>query len=97
MSSNIKPDYSKSYSMVAPFIRNEIMDKINKKEIESNKRTVLWKGKHYPDKEIPTKIYLLGNGTIDELYEKYKNKYGYITKHNFYGYTREMVGQQIMI
>jgi hypothetical protein len=57
-----------------------------------------WLTKHHPDNDISKNIYLLGGGTINELYDKY------IVKHekklewgDFINYTRELIKQTIMV
>lgn len=89
--------------MVSPKMRNDIINKINSREIysqtTSGERDNWWLKKHHPEKEIPIKIYLLGEGTKEELLEKYKEKYQVkdIEWGKFLGYMRELIAQQIMV
>lgn len=87
--------------MVSPNVRKKVVERINAGELESETITGYckrwWKTKHHPDKEVPTNIYLLGNGSPEELYIKYITKYGYIEHRVFLNYTRELIKQQIMI
>lgn len=97
----MRQDFNKIYSMTNSNSRYIIIEKINNKELFSNdisgKRLNWWLNKHYPDNEIPKNIYLLGNGTIKELYERYIKKYNYIEWTEFINYTRELIKQTIMI
>ena len=104
----IKWNYeNKFYKMIPPHGRIEIIDKIDNKEIFTEEKlqrcgnsiTVWWVvgGKHHPNKEIPQNIYLLGNGSLKELHNKYKNKYNDISWRNFTDYTRELIKQGIMV
>ena len=93
--------------MVSPKMRNDIINKINSREIYSQtlsgERDNWWLNKHHPEKEIPMKIYLLGEGTKEELFEKYKEKYNDkdMDWAKFHGYIRdyirELIAQQIMV
>jgi hypothetical protein len=58
-----------------------------------------WKKKHHPDKAIPRDIYLLGEGTMDNLFEKFKEKYTEYTetKSEFKNYLRELKQQGILV
>jgi len=100
-------DVHKIYDMISPSERNDIIEKINNHILIPETRSVreknMWKikHKHHPDQDIPTNIYLLGKGTIDELKSKYIKKYGNIKNINhmyrFKDFTREMIKQKIMI
>ena len=52
-----------------------------------------WRGKHDPENEIPTAIYLCGNGTIDEHHARYNQ----ISHRDLSNYRRELVYQGILI
>jgi hypothetical protein len=94
-------NFNQTYFMVNPNDRNLIIQQIINKEIESEcvsgRQQNWWLKKHHPENEIPTNIYLLGNGTIKELYDKYINKHGYMEQKEFNNYTRELIKQQIMV
>ncbi len=47
--------------------------------------------------EIPTKIYHLVEGTIEQLHHRFNDEYGQIERKVFIDYTRELVKQGIMI
>jgi hypothetical protein len=87
--------------MVPPVVRNIIIERINSgqlvSETKSGKESKWWLIKHHPDKEIPLHIYLLGDGTIKEIYEKYILKHGFIEWRIFINYTRELIKQNIML
>ncbi len=90
--------------MVTPEERNSIIKSIDttlsnilELNMTDRKTTNFWKKKHYPTLEIPTSIYLLGNGTRDELHQKYKETYGYISRQEFTNYLRELIKQKIAI
>jgi hypothetical protein len=87
------------HRMVTPEKRNEIISNINNgKFIEYNKHTSYWwKNKHHPEQPIPTNLYLLGDGTLCELFERYNMKYDPISKTDFYDYVRELVKQEIIM
>jgi len=96
-----RQDFNKIYIMIYPSERIEIIKKINSGEIVSENFTGIkqrwWLDKHNPDNEIPKKIYLLGKGTIQELYNEYIRNYGNIEWSEFINYTRELIKQKIMI
>jgi len=52
-----------------------------------------WKGKHDPEGEIPTAIYLLGNGTFHE----HQARYNQISRRTLSNYRRELVYQGILV
>jgi hypothetical protein len=93
----------RKYTMVSPKTRNDVINKVNNREIcsqtLSGEKNDWWMNKHHPEKEVPTQIYLLGEGTKEELYEKYKEKYNENDMEwaKFHGYIRELIKQQIMI
>lgn len=93
-------DFNKTYYMVNPTIRNNIIQKINNGEMVSEtvrgKKENWWLVKHHPNKEIPKNIYLLGQGTIKEIYDSYLINYGNIEWSEFIDYTRELIKQKIM-
>ena len=94
-----KQDFKRSYVMVQPTERLEIIVKINEgmcSETITGKKQRWWSDKHHPDKEIPKAIYLLGNGTIEELYNEYR-KLNMIEWSVFINYTRELIKQKIML
>lgn len=97
----IKQDFNKVYIMTNPDKRFIIIQQINNEELISNtktgKRQKWWLIKHNPDNEIPKNIYLLGNGIIYQLHEKYKQHHGYIEWEDFIDYTRELIKQNIML
>jgi len=94
-------DFEKSYKMIGVDERNAIIERIHRKELCSETVTgqqeEWWLKKHHPDNEIPRNIYLLGQGTINELYTKYQITYGLIEWNLFINYTREMIKQKIMV
>jgi hypothetical protein len=95
-----RQDFQKTYEMVHPDERNEVIRKINAFEMVSEtstgKRQHWWIGKHNPTNEIPQNIYLLGKGTIQELHGKYVRTYGAMEWKEFINYTRELIKQTIM-
>jgi hypothetical protein len=96
-----RQDFIKTYNMINPSERIEIIKKINNGEMISEtsngKKDNWWIDKHNPNNEIPKNIYLLGKGTIQELYEEYIKIYGNIEWSEFINYTRELIKQKIMI
>jgi len=95
-----KQDFQKTFTMVTPNERFIIIEKINNGELVSEtisgSSQQWWLKKHNPDCEIPRNIYLLGDGTIEELYKKYIIKYGLIEWDEFIDYTRELQKQKII-
>jgi hypothetical protein len=93
-------DFQKTYIMVNPNNRNLIIQQIISREIESEcisgQQEDWWLKKHNPDNEIPKNIYLLGKGTIKDLYDNYIIKYEFIEWKEFINYTRELIKQHIM-
>jgi len=95
------------YGCVDTDKKNEIIEDIDLGIINSNVKTGIdknwWKVKHHPNKLIPSRIYELGSGTLEELEQKYFDKYEKINgndKYNhaqFIGYVRELYQQKIMI
>jgi hypothetical protein len=89
--------------MVNPEKRMDITRRIDNGEMVSECKTGKrwWLSKHHPKREIPQNIYLLGNGTLQDLHQKYIAEY---TKENdppieykvFINYTRELIKQGIM-
>jgi len=96
-----KQDFQKTYLMINPSDRFIISSRINNKELVSEcitgKKQQWWFKKHNPDNEIPKNIYLLGHGTIKELYDKYIIQFGFIEWDDFIDYTRELIKQNIML
>jgi hypothetical protein len=96
-----RQNFQKTFIMVTPNERFNIIEKINNVELVSE--TIIgnnqdwWLKKHNPDSDIPRNIYLLGNGTIEELHKKYIIKYGSIEWDEFINYTRELIKQNIML
>ena len=95
-------DFNKIYTMVAPQERVDVINLIDSGELTSEcvtgQRQKWWTKKHHPKADIPVKIYLLGSGTIDELYLSYVDNYGdNLTKKEFVNYIRELIKQQIII
>jgi len=84
--------------MVSPEKRRDIIHKINTRNyIPLNINThSWWSTKHHPTQHIPTNIYLLGDGKLGELFERYNQQYNPISKKNFYDYVREMIKQGLM-
>jgi hypothetical protein len=70
-----RQNFNKTYTMILPSERLEIIRKINSGEIVSEtirgRREKWWMEKHHPKNEIPKNIYLLGKGTIQELHTEY--------------------------
>ncbi len=101
--SNEKIDYNSNYkyNSISPDERNIIINNINtienyERDI-TNRQATWWKTKHYPEADIPTKIYLIGSGTFNELYNKYVIKYGnVIDEKEFKNYVRELIYQKIL-
>ena len=56
-------------------------------------------GKHHPTEEEAVKIWMLGDGTFEEIKQKYIEEYGFdhITDKAFRDYFREMVKQKILV
>ena len=96
-----RQDFHKIYNMINPSDRIEIIKKINSEEMVSEtiagKKERWWIDKHNPNNEIPKNIYLLGKGSIQQLYIKYIEIYGNIEWSDFINYTRELIKQKIMI
>jgi len=96
-----------TYGFVDTDKKNEIIEDIDLGIINSNVPTGIkknwWKVKHHPNKLIPSRIYELGCGTLQELEQRYFDKYEKISnndKYNhaqFIGYVRELFQQKIMI
>ena len=88
--------------MVSVNERNLIIAKIDSGEFKSECITGIknkwWENKHHPDKEIPKNIYLLGEGTIQELHRRFREKlHCEIDWADFINYTRELIKQGIML
>jgi hypothetical protein len=96
-----KHNWNKEYIMVNPSDRLIIANKCNNEEMISEtkpgKKQKWWKLKHNPNGVIPTNIYLLGKGTIQQLHNEYNKKYDYIEWSDFIDYTRELIKQGIII
>jgi hypothetical protein len=96
-----KQNPNQQREMVPPSVRNEVIERIDAGELESETvtgyRQGWWKNKHHPKQDIPTKIYLLGNGSPEDLYGKYIAEHEYINHGEFLDYTRELIKQGIMI
>ena len=96
-----KQDFRRIYTMNKPIKRYEVIQKIYNEEIVSEtiagQTQKLWLIKHHPDNDIPKNIYLLGQGTIEELYNKYIIKYRMIEWSEFINYTSELIKQTIML
>lgn len=99
---NNKPSQqiNRIYKMISPNERNNIINDINNliitSECKTGQKQQWWTKKHHPSMQIPLNIYVLGDGTFDDLYDRYINKYAYISKKDFRDYTRELQKQQIM-
>jgi hypothetical protein len=93
-----KHDFTKIYSMVTADERKIIIDNIDTgnlvSECAAGIKNKWWKNKHHPDKDIPKNIYLLGDGTIQELHYRYREN---IAWSEFINYTRELIKQGIMV
>jgi hypothetical protein len=92
----------KNYSMICPNHRVEIISNINNGQtIGATTKTGLekiwWLNKHHPDNSIPKNIYLLGNGTVEELFTKYVRTHEHIEWKDFKDYVRELIKQGIMV
>lgn len=99
-----KIDYNNSYfRMITPNNRNIIINNINTilnyEFDKTNRNTNYWSNKHHPEKIIPERIYLLGDGYFSELYVMYKNKYNphIIEEKHFKDYLRELIYQEICL
>ena len=94
-------DFQKTYVMVNQADRMNIIQQIDSgvivSECATGQKQEWWTKKHYPKNEIPKNIYLLGEGTLRQLYEQYQSRYGIIEWDDFIGYTRELIKQKIMI
>ena len=106
----VRQNKKKTYRMIIPHERNIIIQKIDNGEFDLiiTENEMIWWGrgaqrkgkeyrKHAPDEEIPKNIYLLGNGTLKELYNEYIKKHTYLEWRQFLNYTRELQKQKIMI
>jgi len=90
-------NFDKTYSMVSPQERRSIISRIDNNELVSEILSISWKAKHHPSSEVPASIYLLGDGTIQELFDRYHQTYREpVEWGQFMGYTREMFRQGIM-
>jgi len=93
-------DNSKTYCIRPPSFRRFVMQQIDSGELESEcktgKKNKWWKNRHHPCRQIPTNIYLLGQGTLSELFTAYIANHGDIEKRDFMNYTRELIKQGIM-
>ena len=87
--------------MISPANRYIITQKCKQQELVSEtipgKKQKWWLNKHNPDNEIPKNIYLLGEGTIEELFNKYRINCRMIERKEFINYTRELIKQNIML
>lgn len=88
------------YVAVSPEQRRIIIDQIKQGTHTGSGRSrgmekdyFYWKGKHDPENEIPTAIYLRGNGTFDEHHVRYNQ----ISKRDLSNYRRELVYQGILL
>ena len=98
-----KQDRVSVYRMTRPEVRRIIIQRIDSGDMvsECKSEKKWWATKHHPKREIPQNIYLLGNGTLQDLHKKYIAEY---TKENetpieykvFINYTRELIKQGIM-
>ena len=100
----LRQNFKANYGMVSPMIRSDIIEKINNGivvslfEIPPAGIKADWTHKkHYPENEIPTRIYLLSGGKIENMHQTYMRKYGEISWEDFRNYTRELIRQGIMI
>jgi hypothetical protein len=89
-------------SMVNPTIRLSVIELIDAGELYSETSTgqkeKWWTDKHHPNKEIPKNIYFLGDGSPNQLYDKYVTKFGnVIEKSEFLNYTRGLIKQNILL
>lgn len=90
------------FTMAAPQRRHDVIYNIkcvpNYESLKTNRTTDYWTKKHHPEKPIPERIYLLGNGYGFELRLKYSFKYNHdINKTEFNNYMRELVYQEICL
>jgi len=94
-------DFQKTYTMVNPAERMNIIQQIDTSVIVSEcatgQRKEWWTKKHHPENEIPKNIYLLGQGTVRQLYDQYHSRYHTIEWDEFIGFTRELIKQKIMV
>ena len=92
-----------TYGMVDPMFRNDIIEKIDNGSFlpllpPAGEKADWTHKKHYPENKIPTRVYLLGGGKLEHMYQKYIRKYGdEIKLHEFKNFTRELLRQGIMI
>lgn len=97
-----------SYMSITPGERRKIIAAINNDTLVSNVPKVRkdnhWKTKHHPEADIPTNIYLLGQGTKGELRKLYERNHGPIPEDNgrsstcqFGDYMRELVQQGLLV
>lgn len=93
-------NFQKKYKMTKPIERYKIIQKIYNEELLPD--TIIgqtqkwWLIKYHPDNDIPKNIYLLEQGTVENLFDKYISKYGIIEWNEFVNYTRELIKQTIM-
>lgn len=88
------------YVAVSPEQRRIIIDQIKEgthpgsgRARGTEKDYFHWRGKHAPENEIPTAIYLCGNGTFVEHHARYNQ----ISHRDLSNYRRELVYQGILI
>ena len=90
------------FTMADPQHRRDVIHNIdcvpNYEAHKTNRNTDYWTKKHHPEKSIPERIYLLGNGYGFELRLKYSFKYNQdIDKDEFCNYMRELRYQKICV
>lgn len=88
--------------MVRPDVRREIIEQIHDgrmvEKVPKGRQAKWWTTTHEPNEEIPRNIYLLGDGYVDDLEERYARTYGTrLTHREFWNYTREMIQQGIIV
>lgn len=99
MTRRFKKNELSVHRMVSPQERNIIIQNIDSGNylLINHNTKVWWENKHHPKQVIPTNLYLLGNGRLCELFEKYNDKHEPISRSDFNDYTRELIKQGIML
>ena len=88
------------YVAVSPEERILIIEQIKRNQLRSGRERdadtyrKFWDGKHAPEKDIPTAIYLTGNGTFQEQYTRLRLT---LTLREFSNYRRELIYQGIFV
>ena len=89
------------YTSINPARRQIIIrsveDRTMIEDTQSGLKLKWWTKKHNPNGEIPTAIYLIGSGTVDDYYNSFVRNYNNnLTKSEFKNYFREMIKQGLI-